>query len=96
MFISNLVIAFAGLLDIALSIFVWLIIIRALISWFNPDPYTALYQFLYSITEPVLSLVRNSMPSLGGIDISPIIVLLAVEFLRTFLVQSLDDLARIF
>ena len=96
MFISNLVIAFAGLLDLALSIFVWLIIIRALISWFNPDPYTALYQFLYLITEPVLSLVRNSMPSPGGIDISPIIVLLAVEFLRTFLVQSLDDLARIF
>ena len=96
MFISNLLIAIAGVLDLALSIFVWLIIIRALISWFNPDPYTTLYQFLYSITEPVLSLVRNSMPNFRGIDISPIIVLLAVEFLRTFLVQSLDDLARSF
>ena len=96
MFISNLFIAFAGLLDLALSIFVWLIIIRALISWFNPDPYNVLYQFLYTITEPVLGLVRNSMPNLGGIDISPIIVLLAIEFLRTFLVQSLLDLSRIF
>ena len=96
MFISNLFIAFAGLLDLALSIFVWLIIIRALISWFNPDPYNVLYQFLYQLTKLVFSLLRTSMPNLGGIDISPIIVLLAIEFLRTFLVQSLLDLSRIF
>ena len=75
MIITNLILAIANVLNLILSLFVWLIIIRALISWFNPDPYNTLFQFLYRITEPVLSIVRNAMPNLGGIDISPIVVL---------------------
>ena len=68
----------------------------ALVSWFSPDPYNVFFQFLYRITEPVLSVVRAAMPNLGGIDISPIIVLLAVEFLKGFLVKSLVQLAYTF
>lgn len=96
MIIANLILAIANVLNLILSLFVWLIIIRALISWFNPDPYNTLFQFLYRITEPVLSIVRNAMPNLGGIDISPIVVLLAVEFLKSFLVKSLVQLAYTF
>ena len=96
MIITNLISAIANVLNLILSLFVWLIIIRALISWFNPDPYNTLFQFLYRITEPVLSIVRNAMPNLGGIDISPIVVLLAVEFLKSFLVKSLVQLAYTF
>jgi YggT family protein len=96
MIITNLILATANVLNLILSLFVWLIIIRALISWFNPDPYNTLFQFLYRITEPVLSIVRNAMPNLGGIDISPIVVLLAVEFLKSFLVKSLVQLAYTF
>ena len=93
MIISNLLFAIANLLNLALSLFVWLVIIRALISWFSPDPYNPLFQFLYRITEPILSLVRNSLPNFGGIDVSPIVVILAVEFLKTFLINSLVELA---
>ena len=96
MIVTNLILAIANVLNLILSLFVWLIIIRALISWFKPDPYNALFQFLYRITEPVLSIVRNAMPNLGGIDISPIVVLLAVEFLKSFLVKSLVQLAYTF
>ena len=96
MIITNLILAIANVLNLILSLFVWLIIIRALISWFNPDPYNTLFQLLYRITEPVLSIVRNAMPNLGGIDISPIVVLLAVEFLKSFLVKSLVQLAYTF
>ncbi|MDC0897436.1 YggT family protein [Desulfobacterota bacterium] len=96
MIITNLILAIANVLNLILSLFVWLIIIRALISWFNPDPYNTLFQFLYRITEPVLSIVRNAMPNLGGIDISPIVVLLAAEFLKSFLVKSLVQLAYTF
>ena len=96
MIIANLILAIANVLNLILSLFVWLIIIRALISWFNPDPYNTLFQFLYRITEPVLLIVRNAMPNLGGIDISPIVVLLAVEFLKSFLVKSLVQLAYTF
>ena len=96
MIITNLILAIANVLNLILSLFVWLIIIRALISWFNPDPYNTLFQFLYRITEPDLSIVRNAMPNLGGIDISPIVVLLAAEFLKSFLVKSLVQLAYTF
>ena len=94
MIISNLLYAIANLLNLALSLFVWLVVIRALISWFSPDPYNPLFQFLYRITEPILSLVRNALPHLGGIDVSPIVVILAVEFLKTFLVNLLLQLAN--
>ena len=75
-------------------IYMWIIIIRALASWLNPDPYNPIVQFLYSITEPVMYRVRQVLPMSGmGIDFSPLIIILAIMFLRMFLVQSLDMVA---
>ena len=75
------------------AIYMWVIIIRALLSWVNPDPYNPIVQFLYSITEPVLYRIRQLVPMTGiGIDFSPIIVLLAIVFLQGFLVESLAAL----
>jgi YggT family protein len=72
----------------------WVIIIRALLSWVNPDPYNPIVQLLHSITEPVLLRVRQLIPMSGiGIDFSPIIVLLAIVFLKEFVVHSLATLA---
>jgi YggT family protein len=73
----------------------WVIIIRALISWVNPDPYNPIVQFLYKITEPVLHPVRRLMGVYNmGIDLSPLIVILVLIFLRSFLVSSLYQLAQ--
>ncbi len=92
--IGNLLSATATILDIALSIYMWIIIIRALLSWVNPDPYNPIVQFLYSITEPVMSRVRQLIPMSGmGIDFSPIIVILVIIFLQEFLVNSLGMVA---
>ncbi|MCK4378436.1 MAG: YggT family protein [Deltaproteobacteria bacterium] len=92
--LSNLVIGFAKILDVVLSIYMWLIIARAILSWVNPDPYNAIVRFLYRVTEPVLYKIRRMIPSYGmGIDFSPMIVLLVIIFLRSFLVKSLFDLA---
>ena len=85
MIIGNLILAIANVINLALSIFVWLIIIRALVSWFSPDPYNVFFQFLYRITEPVLSVVRAAMPNLGGIDISPIILVLCLLFIQDYI-----------
>ena len=72
----------------------WIIIIRALLSWVNPDPYNPVVQFLNSITEPVLYRVRQLVPMSGmGIDFSPIIVILLIIFLQSFLVNSIGMLA---
>jgi YggT family protein len=93
--LSNFLVAAAHILDIALTILYWLILIRALISWVNPDPYNPIVQFLYKTTEPILYPIRKLLPfSLRfGIDISPILAFLAIMFLRSFLVRTLMDLA---
>ncbi len=85
--------AIAKVLDTALSIYMWLIIIRALISWVNPDPYNPIVRFLVSVTEPVLYPIRKRIPLFGGIDFSPLIAIFAIVFLQTFLVQSLIQIA---
>ena len=88
--IGNLLGATAKIFDIALGIYMWIIIIRALLSWVNPDPYNVIVQFLYSITEPVMVRVRQLLPMSGmGIDFSPIIVILGIIFLQEFVVKSL-------
>jgi YggT family protein len=92
---SNFLIALARVLEILLSLLYWLILIRALISWVNPDPHNPIVRFLYKTTEPILYPIRKILPLdfRFGIDISPIIAFLAILFLKSFLVRSLVDLA---
>ncbi len=92
--VANLIEALAKILDVALSLYTWVIIIRALLSWVNPDPYNVIVQFLYRATEPVLRPIRRWIPLRNfGIDLSPVIVILAIMFLQHFLVPSLIQLA---
>jgi YggT family protein len=93
--LRNLIEALASILDLALNIYMWLIIARALLSWVNPDPYNPIVQFLYRVTEPVLGWVRRRVPLIfGGLDLSPLLVLLGIVFLRRFLIVTLLDLAQ--
>ncbi|HEV8718496.1 MAG TPA: YggT family protein [Candidatus Binatia bacterium] len=95
--IGNFLAALAQVLGMLLRIYMWIIIIRALVSWVSPDPYNPIVQFLRSATDPVLYRVRRWLPvSFGGIDFSPIIVIAAILFLEVFLVGSLLDLSRQF
>jgi len=93
--LSNLFAALASLSSVILTILYWLILIRALISWVNPDPYNPVVQFLYKTTEPILYPIRKMIPiRMGiGIDISPIIAFLILIFLRSFLVKTLLDIS---
>lgn len=87
---GDLIISIANILDWLLGIYKWIIIISALLSWVSPDPYNPIVRFLYSITEPVLRPVRRLIGSrLGPIDISPLIVIIVIIFLQSFLVRSL-------
>ena len=92
---GHLIEALAYILDLALTIYMWVIIARALLSWVNPDPYNPIVRFLYNVTEPVLNWVRTRVPVVfGGFDLAPLLVLLAIVFLQHFLVATLFDLAR--
>lgn len=93
--LSNFLVAIAQVVQVAINILWWLIVIRALISWVSPDPYNPVVQFLYRATEPFLVPFRRILPAYKiGIDLSPVFAILALLFLRYFLVNSLIDLAR--
>jgi YggT family protein len=93
--LSNFITALAKVIDIALTIYMWIIIFRALISWVNPDPYNQIVIFLYRVTEPVLRPIRRKLPMHNvGIDFSPVIVILVIIFLQYFLVETIIQLAH--
>ena len=93
--LSNFLMAAARVLDVSLNVINILIFVRALISWVNPDPFNPIVQLLYKTTEPILNPIRKLLPfSLKfGIDISPLVAFLAIMFLRSFLIQTLLDIA---
>lgn len=91
---TNLVLALAQLVNLVLQAYFWIIIARAVLSWVNPDPFNPIVRFLYRVTEPVLRPIRRRLPTMQmGLDLSPMVVLLAIYFLQAFLVESLRDLA---
>lgn len=96
MFVAgNFIEALAGLLNMVITLYVWVIIARAVISWVNADPYNPIVRMLCNLTDPVLYRLRQALPmAFGGIDMSPVVALLILWFLRAFLVQSLYDMAR--
>jgi len=92
--LGNLLQAFGAILDAALSIYWWLIIASVVVSWVGADPYNPIIRFLRSATEPVFYRIRRALPLVfGGMDFTPIVVLLGIEFVRIFLVQSLYQAA---
>lgn len=91
--LGNLLLAVANILDIVLSVYMWVVIIAALISWVSPDPYNPVVRFLRSVTEPVFRPIRRLIGfRLGPIDISPLVVILAIIFIQRFLIRSLIEL----
>jgi YggT family protein len=92
--VGNFITALAKIIDIGLTLYMWIIIGRSLISWVNPDPYNPIVQFLYRATEPVMAPIRRWLPLRNmGIDISPIIVIAAIIFLQSFLLKSMMEMA---
>jgi len=95
--LGNFIAAVARIIDIALTIYMWIIVIRAVLSWINPDPYNPIVRLLYRVTEPLMAFIRRRIPFRGmGIDFSPMIILLAIVFLQSFLVPSLMQLSYYF
>jgi YggT family protein len=93
--LSNFIVALAKVIDIVLTIYMWVIIFRAVISWVNPDPYNQIVIILYRLTEPVLGHIRRRLPFRNvGVDFSPVIVILIIVFLKYFLVETLIQLTQ--
>ena len=92
--VNNFTMAIARLVDFLLTAYMWIIIGRAVISWVSADPYNPIVRFLVEATEPLLSRIRRFLPmSMGGIDFSPMILIMGVMFLQSFLVPTLKQIA---
>lgn len=94
MILGNFLMAVGMVLSSVLNIYFWIVIGSAVLSWVNPDPYNPIVRFLRSATEPVYYRIRRVLPiNMGGIDFTPLIVLLAIQFLQAFLVKSIYQIA---
>jgi len=89
---SRILTALAFILDQALQLYMWVIIIAALITWVQPNPYNPVVMFLERITEPVLRPIRRILPPMG-LDISPVIAIFAIMFVRMVIPPTLLDVA---
>ncbi len=81
------------MLSMIISLYVWVVIIAALITWVRPDPYNPIVQTLTRLTEPVYRYIRRYIPTvIGGIDLSPIILILGLQFIELLLSNILRSL----
>ncbi len=87
---TNLIVWIAGALQELLWAYIWLVIISAVLTWIEPNPYNPIVRFIYSATQPVFDFVREHIPVVfGGFDLSPIIVILGLEFLQQYLIPTI-------
>jgi YggT family protein len=87
---TNLVIWIASVLQGILWLYFWVVIISAIMTWIEPNPYNPIVRFIYSVTEPVFDFIREHLPVIfGGIDFSPLIVIIGIEFFQSYLIPTL-------
>ena len=93
--ISTLIMAIANILNMITELYIWIVIIAALITWVRPDPYNPIVQILYRLTEPVYALLRRYIPTnIQGFDIAPLILILGLQFFKMFFIQLLFRFAQ--
>jgi YggT family protein len=83
------------LIELTLNIYFYAIIIRALLSWVGPSVYNPAISLLFSLTEPVMATSRRLLPITGGIDLSPIVVIMAIQLIRMLILPPLQNLALV-
>lgn len=91
---NALIYSIVELLHTIISLYIIIVIISAFVSFVRPDPYHPLVQALYKLTEPLYSIIRKNMPFvvIGGIDLSPLIIVLGLQFIDTFMMRAVAGL----
>ena len=92
--LGNFLMAIAKLINFALTAYMWVVIGSAVISWVNADPYNPIVRFLRQATDPLLLRIRRVLPVMGGFDLSPMVLILAIVFLQSFLVPTLMQIGQ--
>jgi len=94
-YLSIILLKLVQLVSTLLNLYMWVVIISALLSWVNPDPYNPIVRFLRNITDPVYAKIRRVMPFvvIGGMDLSPVVVIVAVQILGALLDKLVFDMS---
>ena len=91
--IATFVSAVADILGMVIYAYIWIVIIASLITWVRPDPYNPIVQMLDRLTRPAFEFVQRYVPSVGGLDLSPIMIILGLQFVNLFFVNLLKQIA---
>lgn len=88
---SALIYALVQTIHTVLNLYIWIIIISALLSFVRPDPYNPIVQILNRLTEPVLDFIRHKMPFVvfSGIDLSPLVIILGLQLIDNFMMRAI-------
>jgi YggT family protein len=88
----SLAFTIASIIEQLLTVYLWIVIISAVLSWIEPNPYNPIVRFIYSLTEPVFDFVREHLPVIfAGIDLSPIVVIIVIEILQIYAIPALAN-----
>lgn len=93
--LGNFLLTVAGILDSLLTVYSIIVLVACLITWVNPDPYNPIVRILRTLTEPVFYRIRKWIPFvfIGGLDLSPIVLLIFIQLAKGVIVQSLYQFA---
>jgi len=92
--LGNIIFGLGGIIHSLITIYIWVVIIAALISWVRPDPYNPIVQVLARLTEPAYAFVRRLFPTVfNGIDLAPIVIIIGLQVIDIVFVNLLNALA---
>ena len=90
---NAILISILQFINLIIGLYIWVVIIAALITWVQPNPYNPIVRFLWNVTEPVYRYIRRYIPTnFGGFDIAPIILILGLEFLQILINNIIRNL----
>jgi len=93
--IEGIVSGLGGIVHSLLTVYIWVVIIGALLSWVRPDPYNPIVQIIYRLTEPAYKLIRRMMPTVfNGLDLAPIILIISLNVIDVILVNIINALVH--
>lgn len=92
---NNFVYALARVFDLVVEAYIWIVIIRSLVTWVHADPRNPIVQFLASVVDPVTNRIRRLFPIVraGAVDLSPLVLIFFLWFLRLFVTRTLIQLS---
>ncbi len=90
---NQIIIQLGSIVISLINIYMWVIIITALLTWVNPDPRNKIVQILYRLTEPAYTFVRRFIPTIfNGIDLAPLIIIVVLQVVTILLSSALNSL----